>query len=84
MIKKWQFILLILFVNLAQASELEVVKLSPKPIIVDRDWNYFKSVACDSLTQVKVVSPRENQLLDKRKKSCLQRYKAFMSKPLDQ
>lgn len=82
MIIKWYFFALLLFVSLAYAGEPEVIKLSPKVMLIDRDWDYFKSVPCARLTEIKVHSPQEQKLLDRRKVACLQHYKAFMSKPV--
>lgn len=54
----------------------------PKMRKVDRDWEYFKSVHCDNLDKIVFHSRSEEILLAKRKAQCVDKYKAFLSKPI--
>lgn len=57
--------------------------VDPKMRAVDRDWDYFKSIPCDRLAKITFHSRSEEILLAKRKSQCIDKYKAFLPKPLD-
>ena len=48
--------------------------------VVDRDWEYFKTIPCQDLDKIVVYSDAENKLLDRKKNECIQQYKAFIPK----
>jgi hypothetical protein len=61
------------------AEDTEV--LQPRMKTVDRDWTYFESIPCKDIDKVVYHSPSEETLLAKRKDQCMERYKAFYSRP---
>lgn len=54
----------------------------PKMRAIDRDWEYFKAVPCERINKEVFHSRSEELLLAKRKSQCVNRYKAFLPKPL--
>jgi hypothetical protein len=56
----------------------------PKMREMDRDWDYFKTVPCAEIDTLKFHSRSEEMMIAKRKGQCLDRYKAFFSKPIQQ
>ncbi len=57
--------------------------IKPTMRAVDRDWEYFKSVPCEKLTEIVFHSRSEEKLLAKRKQQCVDQYKAFLPVPID-
>jgi hypothetical protein len=55
--------------------------LQPTMKTIDRDWAYFESIPCKDIEKVAYHSPFEEKLLAKRKEQCMERYKAFYSRP---
>ena len=68
-----------------QSSDGETVRLSPAPKMrpIDRDWEYFKQVACERINDEVFHSRSEEMLLAKRKAQCSDKYKAFFNQPLE-
>jgi hypothetical protein len=66
----------------AQSADDNRYDQSPKMRPVDRDWDYFKAIACDDLAKVVFHSRSEEILLAKRKAQCVDKYKAFLPKPV--
>lgn len=66
--------------TLVYASETEKAVAKMRP--VDRDWEYFKAIDCADIDKVVFHSRSEEFLLAKRKKQCLERYRAFMPVPV--
>lgn len=56
---------------------------APKMRTVDRDWEYFKAVPCEQVSQLVFHSDSEEILIAKRKSQCLNQYKAFFPNPID-
>ena len=70
----------------AQSDELPAQQrqaLEPTMRPVDRDWSYFKSVSCEDIEKLVSHSRSEQILLAKRKKQCLDKYRAFLPAPVD-
>lgn len=65
----------------AYANDIEqgVAKMRP----VDRDWEYFKTIDCADIEKIVFHSRSEEFLVAKRKKQCLERYRAFMPVPVN-
>lgn len=63
----------------ANQVEKSVAKMRP----VDRDWEYFKTVDCADIDKIVFHSRSEEFLVAKRKKQCLERYRAFMPVPVN-
>ncbi|WP_339668053.1 hypothetical protein [Dasania marina] len=60
----------------------EATEFQPKMRVIDRDWQYFKSVPCERIDKEIFHSRSEELLLVQRKSQCINRYKAFLPKPL--
>ena len=63
-------------------NDSNIVKLKPKMRTVDRQWDFFKFVSCNDLNQIVFHSNEERRLLKKRKKQCLEKYRAFLPSPV--
>ena len=68
-----------------QVDNNKIIKLSPEPKMrpMDRDWDFFKNIPCDSLSNMVSYSQAEDILLAKRKSQCTDKYKAFFNRPLE-
>lgn len=78
--------LLLLSPLLLATEQLKTIKLkvdSPELRAVDRDWDYFKTIACNGLDQLIAHSQVEKNLINKRKSQCTNQYDAFFTKPLE-
>jgi hypothetical protein len=77
--------LLISFPLLTHAQGLpEAGTEAPTPTmrVVERDWQYFKTVPCSQVNSLVAHSRSEELLLARRKQQCVDRYKAFMPNPV--
>lgn len=75
----WLWFIALIFSHDLFADHQVALHPSIKP--VDRDWSYFKSIPCKDIEKVVFHSSEEERLLAKRKKQCMDRYKAFYSSP---
>ena len=75
----WLIITGLAFSHCLFAEETKV--LHPSMKTVDRDWGYFESIPCKDIDKVVYHSPSEERLLAKRKDQCMERYKAFYTRP---
>ena len=57
-------------------------KLEPKMRVVDRNWDYFKTIPCEEVSNVALQSRSEQKFLTRRKNECLNKYRAFFAKPV--
>ncbi len=71
----------VLFLSPGVFAEDDKLVLRPSMKVVDRDWSYFKSIPCKDIDKVVFHSIEEEALLAKKKNQCMDRYKAFYSKP---
>ena len=73
-----------LFLLILSAMAAAQSERQPAPAMraVDRDQSYFEAVPCEKLTDVGAHSDAEKRWLEARKKTCLQRYKAFLPTPV--
>lgn len=71
---------------LADLSEVPVQPegLQPKMRPIDRDWSYFKTIPCERIKKEVFHSRSEELLLAQRKSQCINKYKAFLSQPVNQ
>ena len=68
-------------VSLGELEEEE--QPQPKMRVVDRDWSYFQSFPCEKVHTLVHHSRSEEILIAKRKSQCMNRYKAFLPKPVE-
>lgn len=71
-----------LAVDLGALPENTDPKAKMRP--VDRDWQYFKTIPCKDVPELKFHSRSEEMLIAKRKSQCLKQFDAFFSKPIEQ
>lgn len=64
----------------AAAACAEEPPPAPQPHMrpVDRDWSFFAALPCGRLDSTPVHSAAEKQLLERRRRQCLDRYRAFL------
>ncbi len=55
----------------------------PRMRVLARDWQYFKAVPCSQVKQLVFHSRTEEILIARRKRQCLEAYKAFFPKPIE-
>lgn len=71
----------LLFATALRASddqgELPVVKLSPSVRDISHDESAFQQIPCRELGSVVAKDEGERHLLNKRKKTCLEQFRAF-------
>lgn len=65
------------------SSSKETQYEQPKMRVVDRDWQYFKTISCNLINDVKFNSRSEEILIAKRKSQCVNKYEAFLPKPIE-
>ena len=77
-----------LFTSVALAVDLGTLPDNADPKakmrVVDRDWQYFKTIPCKDVPKLKFHSRSEEMLIAKRKSQCLKQFDAFFSKPIEQ
>jgi hypothetical protein len=62
-------------------GKAEVIKPAMRPM--DRDWQYFSEQSCDEINKFVGHSTKEKKLIIKRKKQCMDKYKAFLPQPIN-
>ncbi|ARN75866.1 hypothetical protein [Oceanicoccus sagamiensis] len=78
---RWLFVTLLFTSNCFAIDKQDEPK--PSMRVVDRDWSYFKSIPCEQVNKLVFHSRSEEILLAKRKRQCVEQYKAFLPVPID-
>ena len=68
----------------SNVSANDTQQVKPKMHVVDRDWEYFKAISCSLINDVKFHSRSEEILVAKRKSQCVNKYEAFLPRPIEQ
>jgi hypothetical protein len=82
-LNKYAVISFVLFVPILLSNTVLANQQAPIMKAVDRSWDFFKTIPCTKLDNIKVYSEAEATLLERRRQVCLKEMSVFLPTPID-